>query len=158
MIRILSLIFMFVFLTKVFPASSKDDTTGVNIETKPDFADIYLDGKYVGISPLRVSAISIGKHVIRMKHPLAGEIVKEIVLSKNQDTEKIFLSSEKTDLSYKPSGVSSVDFSKKPKAKTITYFYYGGLALAAITVGFLYLNKKNNETKQSIVITSRGYF
>jgi len=51
------------------PAGSPERYTGtVNIESRPSGAKVYLDNKLVGTTPLSMSDVRAGEHVVRLEH------------------------------------------------------------------------------------------
>lgn len=41
----------------------------VNLKTKPNGARIYLDGEFMGYTPMKLETLSIGKHIVRVERP-----------------------------------------------------------------------------------------
>ncbi len=41
----------------------------INLKTKPNGARIYLDGEFVGYTPMKLETLAIGKHILRVERP-----------------------------------------------------------------------------------------
>ncbi len=58
----------------------------IKVTSSPSKADVYLDGRYAGITPLGLSEVSVGTHTIEVKLANYNPYKKVIKISKNRTT------------------------------------------------------------------------
>ena len=56
----------------------------LNIESSPDFCDIYLDGKKVGETPMFVSELLIGRHEVKISKANYADYTETITIAKGE--------------------------------------------------------------------------
>ncbi len=73
---------------------------GFRVDTDPPGAEIWLDGEKAGLSPLELTALSTGEHIIRMTKELYSPVEKAFEVDEGKEPEDLFLrlSPSKTSL------------------------------------------------------------
>lgn len=56
----------------------------LNVETNPDYAELYIDGKKMGETPLQINSILIGQHTLRIEKVGCATISKTITIEENK--------------------------------------------------------------------------
>lgn len=61
-----------------------ESTGGLVVTTKPSGANVYIDNSYVGITPLNISGIKTGSHVLRISYQGYAERQRVIIIKPHQ--------------------------------------------------------------------------
>jgi len=154
---------LFVFIS-LFQGSGTmgANVPGVLISTVPEFADIYMDGTFYGISPLSIENVSEGEHMFEIRHPIAGILKKKIIVNKKGNTidltypgvirgnasGKGLSGVKKFNDGYKKQNEWVIKKTKKIKNK----YLYGAAGVAALIAGILYGKKKIDDSGGSVVV------
>ncbi len=72
----------------------------IKVTSSPSKADVYVDGRYAGITPLSLSEVSVGTHTVEVKLKNYNPYKKSIKVSKNRTTP---VSAKLTKISTKKS-------------------------------------------------------
>ena len=59
-------------------------TGSLEVNYEPIGADVYIDGKKVGVTPLKLNTITPGKHVLRISKELCTDETKNIIVTEDQ--------------------------------------------------------------------------
>lgn len=154
------LLIIAVFLiTECFAEDIALKTTSIEINSHPDFADIYLDGEFKGISPLRIDDITEGNHSLQINHPTAGQITKTIAVKASNDSSKFSVNiMEENNLTSKNPSLNDkinhdLPIIKESNNLKRNIIYYILFTTIVLSVGGYYANKQinnHNETTLSI--------
>ena len=134
----------------IFPASLQS----VEITTEPEFADVYIGNRFLGISPLKVD-LEVGTHFIKVKHPLAEEINKKIVVKENGDLTSSFHFEKERGIKdlNKSADLSAFNNKKKwiikPLKERRNFIYYM-VFLSATFIAAAYYGKKKIDEKSGV--------
>jgi hypothetical protein len=79
-----------------FTLKRKKTESGYLLLNAIPYAEVYIDGKLMGYTPLPKQSLSIGDHVVRFKHPNAPEVVKNVTISKDKE-EKLIVTMDVTE-------------------------------------------------------------
>ena len=72
--------------TTVYVELKKANYGKIKVTSSPSKADVYLDGRYAGITPLSLSEVSVGTHTIEVKLKNYSSYKKVIKVSANRTT------------------------------------------------------------------------
>ncbi|HYC93713.1 MAG TPA: PEGA domain-containing protein [Thermoanaerobaculia bacterium] len=61
------------------------DSVNVAIESRPDSAEVYIEGKFVGTTPM-VARLMPGEHPIELRHPKYETWQRELTVISNSPT------------------------------------------------------------------------
>lgn len=75
---------------KAAPAAAEEAGTVV-LQSSPPFAETFVDGRYVGVTPVRVDLIVLGRHRVAMKGKGAGTVDTLIAVRPGSQTMKFKL-------------------------------------------------------------------
>jgi hypothetical protein len=82
--------------TSATPPAPKlvDSTVRVAIESRPDSAEVYVRGKFVGTTPMTVN-LAAGDHPIEVRHPNRATWKRELTVLSNSPTRVMALLGER---------------------------------------------------------------
>jgi len=69
-------------------ANQQDNVAQLILYALP-WADVYIDGQYMGQSDLKIESIAVGTHQIVFKNPQLGVVYKEVLVKKGYNSLKI---------------------------------------------------------------------
>jgi hypothetical protein len=159
MIRVVIIYFLIVSLITGNNLLFASEKQNVEITTEPEFADIYIGNKFLGISPLKTS-LEVGRHIIKVKHPLTPEINKKIIIKENGEMISTFHFGEKNEVKNR---LKISDYNKtvkkdggiiKPRKKKKNTIYYSFFLVLIALSGAYYGKMKIDEGRGSKVIIS----
>lgn len=62
----------------------------LSIKVRP-WGEIYVDGRKVGVSPLDRPIKVVGRHVVRVRHPVFGSVVDTVYVPPGRTVERTYL-------------------------------------------------------------------
>ena len=152
------ILFIISMLLATTGRSFGSDKVMVNLTSNPEFADVFIDGKFICISPCNVE-LEKGKYTVVMKHQLKGSLEKEIEVKENGEVQSFYIESHekkiKHDSDYYNSHKNSL-FEKPPLSKKRNKIYYSILSIITTSVGLYYIkNKLEQKGDSTIFIKSK---
>ena len=92
--KILALLLLFALACTTTTANAKKPTTDarvtVTIESRPDWGEAYVDGKFVGTSPM-AARLPPGEHTIEVRHPDRSAWKRELTVMPESPTRVMAL-------------------------------------------------------------------
>ena len=82
----------------------------LNIESSPDFCDLYIDGRKVGETPMFVSELLIGRHEVKISKANYADYTETVTIAKGE-TKTVNATLSSTVLALITTNVSSASFS-----------------------------------------------
>lgn len=159
MIRVLFIYFLIASLITGNNVLLAGEKQNVEITTEPEFADIYIGNKFLGISPIKTS-LEVGSHIIKVKHPLAPEINKKISIKENGEMTSTFHFGGKNEVGNRLKILDDNKTAKKdgwiikPRKKKKNTIYYSLFLVLIALSGAYYGKMKIDDGRGSKVIIS----